>query len=46
MLGRVRRSPRLRRLAASLGAWYIRLVDRTTRWEIPDPALRDRIRAQ
>ena len=46
MLGRVRRSPRLRRLAAALGAWYIRLVDRTTAWEIPDPALRDRIRAQ
>ena len=45
MLSRIRRSPRLRRIAAGIGAWYIRLVDRTTRWEIAEPELRDRIRS-
>lgn len=46
MLSRIRRSPRLRRGVAGLGAWYIRLVERTTRWEVDDPVVRDRILAQ
>lgn len=45
MLARIRRSPFLRGVVARLGAGYIRLIMRTTRWRYDGEANRDALRS-
>lgn len=45
MLGRIRRSPRLRSLVAAAGVAYLRLMDATTRWTIEGAQTRDAVRS-